>query len=374
VTTRALIVASLLAAGAAVVAAAASQGPQGPLSTWQTERPQQAGLSPTTLQAMSAAVRNGDFGKITSVLIARRGRLVYEEYYDGSAETLRNTRSATKSITDMLVGIAIADGNLPGVDVPIFHVLRERPKKNPDPRKAQITVDDLLTMSSLLECDDWNEFSRGNEERMYVIEDWLQFTLDLPIKGFPPWESKPVDSPYGRAFSYCTAGVFVLGQVLAEATKEPIPRFAETHLFRPLGITRYKWAFSPLGQAQTGGGLELRSRDLLRLGQLYLDHGAWNGVQVVPADWVDASTRPHAQIDDQTEYGYLWWLRIFGKRPNAHHAFYMSGAGGNKVLVFPDLDLVAVVTSENFHRHDAHELSEHLVAEFILPAVSPTTP
>jgi len=372
--TRAPIAILLVAATMALPAPATATATGGGPASWQLEAPEQAGLAAKTLQAMSAAVRKGDFGKITSVLIARDGKLIYEDYFDGSADTLRNTRSATKSVTDMLAGIAIAQGSLPGVDVPIFDVLRERPKKNPDPRKAQITIEDLLTMSSLLECDDWNEFSRGNEERMYVIEDWLQFALDLPIKGFPPWVSKPADSPYGRAFSYCTAGVFVLGQVLAEAIHEPIPQFAESHLFAPLGITHYAWAFSPLGQAQTGGGLELRSRDLLALGQLYLDHGMWHGVQVVPADWVAVSTHPHARIDDQTEYGYLWWLRTFGRDPNAHHAFYMSGAGGNKVLVFPDLDLVAVITSENFHRQDAHELSERLVQEFILPAVATTNP
>jgi CubicO group peptidase (beta-lactamase class C family) len=152
---------------------------------WAVASPESAGLSAVPLEAMEKAIRAGEFKKIGSVLIARHGKLVYERYFDGDASTQRDTRSATKSITDILVGIAIAEKKLRGVDARVMALLPDRARKlrNPDPRKDKITVEDFLTMSSVLECDDWNDASRGNEERMYVVEDWAQFILDLPIRG-----------------------------------------------------------------------------------------------------------------------------------------------------------------------------------------------
>ena len=142
------------------------------------------------------------YGQITSVVVSHRGEFVIEEYLEGDVETLRNTRSCTKTVAGMLLGIAIERGLVPGVDATVAELLRERAVLHPDPRKERITLEDLLTMSSCLECDDWNPFSAGNEERMYLVEDWVGFTFDLPIRGFPSWEPRPEDSPHGRSFSY----------------------------------------------------------------------------------------------------------------------------------------------------------------------------
>ena len=329
--------------------------------------PGDEGLSAGTLEALDAAVRGGAFGKVTSVVVLRHGRLVHEAYFDGDAATPRNTRSATKTVTGMLVGIAVADRKL-ALGASVFGFFPERRWANPDPRKAKVTVEDLLTMSSLLECDDSNSFSRGNEERMYLIEDWTQFFLDLPIRGFPAWTTKPKDSPHGRSFSYCTAGVFTLGRVVERATKTKIPEYARARLFAPLGIRDAKWPFSPLGEAQTGGGLELSSRDLAKLGQLYANGGTWGGKRIVSPEWVSASIAPHAEVDEQTEYGYLWWLKKFRSGDRTFAAFSMSGNGGNRVAVFPDISLVAVVTTTNYNRKDAHALTDKLLSDYVLGA------
>jgi CubicO group peptidase (beta-lactamase class C family) len=323
--------------------------------------------------AMDVAIRAGEFKKVTSVLVAVGGKTVFEAYFNGAdAATLHNTRSATKTITGMLVGLAIERGFLPSVAAPVLPYFRDRePLANPDPRKEKITVEDFLTMSSLLECDDGNEFSRGNEERMYLVEDWVKFTLDLPIKGFAGWTTPPKDSPYGRSFSYCTAGVATLGALLERATKKPVPEFAAEALFGPLAIEKVQWQFTPLGTAMTGGGLGLSSRDLARLAQLYLDGGRREGRTIVPEAWVRESIRPHARIDEETEYGYLWWLKSFAPASGgpAQRAFFMTGTGGNKVFAFPDLRAVVVVTTTNYREKDAHPLTERLVTEYVLPAI-----
>ncbi|HEX2217650.1 MAG TPA: serine hydrolase [Gemmatimonadales bacterium] len=338
---------------------------------WTVAAPRDAGLDERILRAMEDSVRSGRFGAVTSVLVARGGRLAYETYFDDlGRDALRNTRSATKSLTDVLIGLAVRDGALPDVSARVLPLFPElQPTAYPDPRKDRITVEDLLTMSSLLECDDDNSFSRGNEERMYLIEDWIRFTLDLPVRGFPAWRPKPEASPFGRSWSYCTAGVTTLGGVLVKATGMPVERFAREHLFAPLGIDTVEWQFTPTGVAQTGGGLSMRSRDLLKIAQLYLDGGVWRGRQVLPREWVATSTTPHAQVDGDTQYGRLWWIGRFG--PDAARAFYMAGSGGNRVMAFPDLSLTLLVTATNFGRRDAHDLTDRLVEDFVLSAVRP---
>lgn len=376
---------------------------------WTVVAPADAGMDGIKLDAMTAAIDKGDFQKIGSVLVARDGKLIYEHYFEGNAETLRNTRSVTKTLTGMLVGLAIADGKLKDVRAPVAPFFPElAPLQNPDPRKDAITVEDFLTMSSLLECDDNNSFSRGHEERMYLVEDWARFTLDLPIRGFPAWVPSPAQSPHGRSWSYCTAGTVTLGPLLERATGTSIADYARTKLFEPLGFGAVEWQNTPTGHAMTGGGLALRSRDLLKLGQLYLDGGVWRGRRLVPAEWVRASTRPQAKIDDQTDYGYLWWLKRFptseksvartsaegtpaGARPGTSASvaggpttdapaegeaaagdatWLMSGNGGNKVIVVPERRIVMVITTTNFRVRDAHALSERLLTDFVLPAAT----
>lgn len=338
-----------------------------------TAAPETVGIAAKPLRDMETAIRSGEFKKIGSVLISRHGKLAYEVYFDGDAGTLRDTRSATKSITDILIGIAIDEKKLKGVDERVLALFPDRVGKmqNPDPRKDKITVEDFLTMSSPLECDDWNDASRGNEERMYVIEDWAQFILDLPVRGRMQ-VGELVETPkYGRYFSYCTGGVFVLSEVLQKATGLRTDLYAQQKLFRPLGITDEQWVYSPLNIPQTGGGLRLTSRDLLKIAELYRNGGAEHNIRIVDEGWVKVSTQPHAQIDDETEYGYLWWLKAFKAGGKSYPAFFMSGNGGNKVAVFPGLDLAVVITSTNYNTRGMHEQTEKLLTDYILPAVGP---
>ncbi len=319
-------------------------------------------------QAFDGLIEAGDYGSITSVVVSLNGEIVHERYYDAEPEALRNTRSVTKTITGMLLGMAIDDGHIQSKDEPVLEYIDHTPL-NPDPRKDAMSLESLVTMSGPLECNDFTPYSRGNEERMYLIEDWVGFFLDLPIRGFPAWTPKPADSPYGRSFSYCTAGTVTLGAVVENATGEQLEDYAQRRLFGPLGIETVEWQFNPLGLAMGGGGLGLTSRSLEKIGRVYAQGGLFEGKRLLSASWVEQSLSPKADVADQEafEYGYLWWLRDYQAQGRSFAAAQMSGNGGNKVIVVPELGLVTVITKTDFGQRDAHRLSESAFETHILP-------
>ncbi|WP_206604268.1 serine hydrolase domain-containing protein [Aquimarina sediminis] len=320
------------------------------------------------LQKMDSLILSGKYERITSVLVSHNGNVIFENYYNGkNVNSMHNTRSATKTITGTLIGTLIDDKLLPSEDSNAITFFDKSAIQNYDKRKESITIEDLLTMSSILECNDGNQFSRGNEERMYLVESWDKFYWDLPIKGYPDWIKKPEDSKYGRSFSYCTSGTVVLGSIINQASKTSLADYAYKRLFSQLGIEKrnYKWQYTPTGIPMTGGGLQLRSRDLLKIAQLYLNKGNWNNRQLLSSEWVLKSMSPKVSINDNTEYGYLWWIKEFHKEKS----YYMSGNGGNKAMVFPGLDLTVVVTTVNYNNRNAHNYTDEVLGKFIVPAV-----
>ncbi|TYB73014.1 serine hydrolase [Bizionia saleffrena] len=334
---------------------------------WKTENHLK---NSSKIQEMDSLITKGDFKEISSVVIAHNGKVIFENYYnDNNIDTKHNTRSATKTITGTLIGSLIQDGSLKSVDEKASKYSKVKNLQNPDSRKDDITIEDLLTMSSILECNDWDQNSRGQEEKMYIIEDWVKFYWDLPIKGFPEWITKPKDTKYGRSFSYCTAGVVVLGDVINNISGS-LKNYADKALFSKLGITDYHWQITPTGLPMTGGGLGLRSRDLLKIGQLYLNDGKWNNEQIITADFVSKSTKPHSEVGMfDYEYGYLWWLSEFGKEEKVKASF-MSGTGGNKIAIFPELNLVVVLTSTFYNGGmNSHNQTTVLLNEYIVPEI-----
>ncbi|MEM7282315.1 MAG: serine hydrolase [Pseudomonadota bacterium] len=340
-------------------------------ASWDKPRHNDLGWNTRLLSKMDADIKEEEFRQMTSVLILQDGELVWEKYYnEGSQDLLNDTRSATKTITSLLVGAAIDAGYLSGVDQKAFSFFENRPPpKNPDKRKREITLQDLLTMSSILECNDNNSFSRGNEERMYIIEDWVGFVLDLPVKGYAPWETKPWESEYGRSFSYCTAGTFLLGAIVEQATNRTLAEFADEVLHEPLGITAPEWPVSPLGVHQGGGGTRYRTRDLAKIGEMVRNSGRWQGRRILPKDWIEESTKAHVQARDGVDYGYQWWRFSFAESGDDVWHWAMSGNGGNYVLVYPQAKLVTVITSRAFGRPYMHSQSQRLYNDYILKAL-----
>jgi Beta-lactamase class C and other penicillin binding proteins len=352
--------------------AGAYEPPKPGTDGWAVASAASLGWDTVTFDALPGKMADGTYKKITSVVVADHGRLVYEGYFNGgSAEALNDVRSATKSVTAMLVGAAIARGAIRDVHAPVYAFFPEVKLANADSRRAGITLEDLLTMSSIWECDDDNEFSTGNEERMYVSERWLDFALNLPVRGYAPWVKRPSESPYGRTFAYCTAGSFVAGAVVERAVGKPLATFAREVLETPLGITESHWNVSSEGIGMGGGGTRYRARDLAKFGQLALDGGRWQGRQVLPPAWVTAMLTPHAQAREDAEYGYLWWRFHFTLGGVDTPVWAMSGNGGNYVFVVPSRGVVAVITSQAFNERMAHPQSQGLFRDVVLKALPP---
>ena len=360
-----LVLSSLMSASPCRAAA-----PQRLDDGWVTADARARGWNAERLGALDAALDGDTVPDTTSVLIVHRGALIYERYAKGATrDTLHNTRSATKSVTALLVGAAIDRGLIQGVDARAFDFFRDRRWAHDVPAKTGTTIEDLLTMSAQWECDDNSEYSSGHEERMYLSADWIQFALDLPPRGYPAWTKRPADSPYGRAFAYCTANPFLLGAILERASGQTLANFAADALERPLGIVKSEWQRSSEGTGMGGGGTAYRSRDLAKLGQLLVDDGRWKGRQVVSAKWITAMTTPQAQTSFDADYGYLLWRFPFEVRGKPAHAWTMSGNGGNYVFALPEEQLVVVVTRTRFNQRGMHQETQRLFSDIILKAL-----
>jgi CubicO group peptidase (beta-lactamase class C family) len=327
---------------------------------WPTAAAHEAGFDVAPLEDAVDAVRTGTFGGVDSLLVVRHGTLVLEAYFnDFDREKLHDLRSATKSITSALVGIAIDEGLLPGVEAPVLERLGgEAGRRNPDPRKRTITVEHLLTMTPGLACDDSDASSPGNERNMYRQDDWVGFLFDLPMVADP-----------GIRYGYCTGGVVALGAVLAQASGQRADLYARQVLFEPLGIARAEWQYTPNGAVDTGGHLHLRPRDMARFGQLFLQNGLWNGRAVVSAAYVQASTSFQVRAGGGEEYGYLWWRRVAYPGGTPTGTYYAVGNGGQQIIVVPERQLVAVFTGSNYDSSATSLYPQSLLDRYVLTAI-----
>ncbi len=295
---------------------------------------------------------------VDSALVLVDGSLRGEWHGDrGGPRTLHDLRSATKSITSLLVGAAIDRGLIDSVRSPVAPWF---PETHPHPSwsgRPAMTIEDLLTMRSGLDCDDWAPRSPGNEERMYRRRSWLGFALSLPA----------VEDP-GQRFSYCTAGVVLLGEIVARAGGAPLPELAKEWLFEPLGIADARW--EPAGDEGTdaGGHLRLSVESLAKIGQLTLQGGEWEGRPVVSAGWIAASTTPHTWVDSPDggpQYGYLWWLEPV--EDGVVRSWQARGNGGQLLIVVPPVGAVVALTGRSFNRGSVRLRLFQLTSRHLIP-------
>lgn len=318
------------------------------------------------LSRLESDIASGKLGRIVSVVVEQHGQVRYARSFgSATAETLHDIRSAGKSLTALAVGVAVAEGKLSGIDAQVWPLLGARVKD----ARGTVTVRDLLTISSALDCDDGNGRSPGQEEKMYRTKEWKAFALALPPVAGYARDAKG----YGR-WSYCTAGVFLLGRVVETATGEPFDRYVQTRIFDPLGIGAVEWRRSPSGEIQSGGQIRMRAADLGKIGRMVLDRGRWQGRQVVPEGWIAEMLTPHREVGPYVHYGYLWWFTPVRSPRGLEPCWRMQGNGGNLVAIFRDYDAVVVVQTANYNQRDADARSFAILEAALaaLPRPGPT--
>jgi CubicO group peptidase (beta-lactamase class C family) len=295
--------------------------------------------------------------RMRSLLVSVNGALVAERYFNGAAESrTTNIKSASKSIISALVGIAIDRGLIKSVHDPISTYLPLEVAN--DPMKAAITVEDLLTMRSGLETT-----SNRNYGRWVMSPNWVRFVLQQPIE----------DEPGGRMI-YSTGSTHLLSAILTRATRTSTLEFARTALASPLGFTLSTWPRDPQGIYLGGNEMPMRPRDMLRIGELYLNLGRHEDRQVVSREWIQESVVPRTTSRwSERQYGYGWWIRTLDGVP----VFYAWGYGGQFIFVVPSARTVAVVTSvaePGSERRDHLDAVYDLMERHIIPVARTAFP
>ncbi len=296
---------------------------------------------------------------IHSLLIARNGYVVTDAYFYPFAQgSLHDLASVTKSFISSLIGIAIEKEYIDSVQQTVLDLFPDRSVANVDANKEAMTVQDLLAMSSGIECINEPAVGELTLRQMRESPDWAQFTLDLPVTEVP-----------GTSWVYCSPNPHLLSAIIQETTGMSALDFAQEHLFAPLGVSDVIWPSDPQGNNNGWGDLAMAPHDMAKLGYLYLHQGVWDGQQVLSADWVEAATSPVSSFPPDFPvaegYGYLWWL-------NDSDSYYADGQDGQRVFVFPDLDMVVVTTGGG--GRNQYSVLETLLTSYILPAAESAAP
>lgn len=308
------------------------------------------------------SILKSEYSNINGIVVARNRAIAYERYYNGyGPHDTHHVASVTKSILSALIGIAIDEGYIKHIDQRVLEFFPEHDPDRTDRQKQEITIRHLLTMTVPYPFEDWQE----PLDQMCMQSDWVKYTLDMLGQG-------------GRIgdFKYSTAGAHLLSAIITRSTGQSARELANERLCKPIGMSQIPdyemqsfgfddlfgknvrgWVKDPSGNSTGGWGLTLSPRDMARFGALYLNRGAWNDHQVIPASWVEESTAMNTH-----HYGYLWWLR----EEDGIFTYAAIGDGGNIICCIPEKNLVIAIASE-FIMNPRDRW--RLIKECIIPAV-----
>ena len=341
---------------------------------WSIASQAEVGLDAERLCQLDAIIAQWPTANVHAVVVVRNGKLVMERYFAGEderwgdklgrvtygPETKHDLRSISKSVTSLLVGIALSEGKFPALDSSVFDAFPDYADLK-TPEKARITFRDLLTMSSGVAWDEnlpWND-PRNNEREMIMAADPFRYIL-----------SQPVAFPRGAVYAYSGGGTSLLGETLVRSTGRPLRDYAREKLFQPIDAPDFDWLDAGVsGKLGAFGSLRMRPRDAAKLGRLLLTDGQWNGKQVIPAGWSAASIKPRINGEGLFFYGYQWWLgRSFR---NGRELTWAAGVGlgGQRLYVVPSLDLVVMITAGHYRDGLQGAIPFAIFNRVVLPAV-----
>ena len=324
--------------------------------------------------------RDGRVSGLHILLVSRGEQILLEHYGAGEDESwgkplgnvafgptvLHDLRSVTKSIVGMLYGIALADGKVPPPEAKLYEQFPEYADLPGQPGRDRITVGHVLSMTLGTE---WDELTipygdpRNSEVAMELSPDRYRFVLERPIVGEP-----------GVKWTYNGGATALLGRLITKGTGDKLPDYARRMLFDPLGLGPTEWSHGMQGEAAAASGLRMRAPDLLRIGQMVLAGGAWQGRQIVPRAWLQQSTTPSVTIEGTARYGWHWYLGDIAVGTPARTERLISGIGwgGQRLFLVPALDLVVAMNAGNYRKAgiEQRRLANTLLNDLVLPAVA----
>ncbi len=353
-------------------------------AAWLSTSPNEAGFTSDLEARFDEAITEKRVWNLHGVVIVRRGRLVLERYFEGddnargsplgkvafTADTLHDLRSVSKSIVGLLYGIALADGKVPPPEAPLFASFPEYTDLAADRARNRWTIYNALTMTM---GTDWDELSvpysdpTNSEIAMDMAPDRYRFILGGPVVMEP-----------GQRWIYSGGATALLARIIAKGTGKPLHEFAREMLFDPLGIGPTEWYTDRSGEAIAASGLRMTPRDLARIGLMMLKGGQWGDRRIVPAEWIARSTSPMVDVDEIRQYGYQWYLGKFAftvstgprwDRSRLERFWSAIGNGGQRLFVFPGLDLAVALTAGNYDAPDQWVPPTRLIREVLLPSI-----
>lgn len=349
---------------------------------WPVSTPKAEKVDANIINAIHQDIQAGKYGLIDHFLLIRNGKVIADHHYQQDYESImrqhdttnhqynydhtawhpyyQNTdlhtmQSVTKSVTALLVGIAVDEGYIKSVNLPAMSFFKSYKTGSTDPRRASMTVEDLLTMQSGIE---WDEESYDEADNSCILmeasEDWIQFVLD-----------NPMDRQPGEQFEYNSGASVLLGKIVREATGKRIDKWAEEKLFAPLGIKEYYWKITPKGEVDTEGGLYLSTHSLAKIGYLMMHDGQWNDQQIISKESAMQSLKPHVDFNGTQGYGYQWWVQEH--QNGSTNVFAGNGYGGQFLVCAPAQDLLVVFNGWEIHNRP-EQSTWTVFREKILPA------